>query len=122
MQNIKDAISLLKELNKGLDFINPVKNRSNKLQKVLVANRGEIAKRFFLVLKEEKIRSVAIVTDSDKNQSWYEFADEVIYIGDKNNYINKSVVVAVAVLVGADGVYPGYGFLSEDYEFVENVT
>ena len=119
MKNIEESIGLLKSINENLSFIKPVQRRKNKLQKVLVANRGEIAKRFFLVLKEEHIHSVAIVTDSDKNQSWYEFADEVVYIGDKNNYINKSIIVGVCILTGVDGVYPGYGFLSEDYEFVE---
>jgi len=93
--------------------------RPHRLQKVLVANRGEIAKRFFLALHEEGIPSVAVVSDVDRDQSWYEFADEVVFIGDRYNYSNIPVIVAAALLVKANAVYPGYGFLSESPEFAE---
>ena len=93
--------------------------RKNRLQKVLVANRGEIAKRFFLALHEEGIPSVAIVTDPDIGQSWYDFANEVIRIGDSSNYINIQAVIGAAILSGSNAVFPGYGFLSENIEFAE---
>lgn len=96
--------------------------RPHRLQKVLVANRGEIAKRFFLALHEEGIPSVAIVTDADIGQSWYDFATEVVMIGDPMNYTNMPIVVAAAYLTMANAIYPGYGFLSEKADFVELIT
>ncbi len=93
--------------------------QKHRLKKVLVANRGEIAKRFFFLLKEERIPSVAVVTDVDRRQSWFEFADEVVYIGAAANYTNIAVILAAVELVQANAVYPGYGFLSENYHFVE---
>lgn len=95
--------------------------RAGRLQKVLVANRGEIAKRFFFALHEEGIRSVAVVTDADIGQSWYEFADETMYIGDPGNYTNIAVIIMAALRSGANAIYPGYGFLSEDVRFVESM-
>jgi acetyl/propionyl-CoA carboxylase alpha subunit len=96
-------------------------SRAHRLQKVLVANRGEIAKRFFLALHEEGIPSVASVADPDRGQSWYEFADEVIFIGDSYHYASIPVVIAAALLSGANAVYSGYGFLSENAEFVRAI-
>ncbi len=95
---------------------------SGVLQKVLVANRGEIAKRFFQALHEEGIPSVAVVTRPDAGQSWYEFADEVVYIGDANNYAHVPTIIAAAFVSGANAIYPGYGFLSENAEFVEGIN
>ena len=99
----------------------PPKSRPHRLQKVLVANRGEIAKRFFLALHEESIPSVAIVTDVDRGQSWYEFADEVVYIGAETNYTNIPIVIAAALISGANAIYGGYGFLSENAGFVKAI-
>ncbi len=93
--------------------------RRHRLQKVLVANRGEIAKRFFLALHEEGIPSVAVVTDPDRGQSWYEFADEVVFIGDHENYASIPFIIAATLLSRANAVYSGYGFLSENVDFVE---
>jgi acetyl/propionyl-CoA carboxylase alpha subunit/acetyl-CoA carboxylase carboxyltransferase component len=95
--------------------------RSNKLQKVLIANRGEIAKRFFFALHEEGIPSVAIVTDPDIGQSWYDFADEVVHIGDSMHYTNIDIVIGAALMTNANAIYPGYGFLSEKAEFVRAI-
>ncbi|MCL1912262.1 MAG: hypothetical protein FWG13_08655 [Leptospirales bacterium] len=97
-------------------------NRDHRLQKVLVANRGEIAKRFFFALHEEGIPSVAVITDPDIGQSWYDFAGEVIYIGDSLNYSNMDVIIGAAVLSGANAIYPGYGFLSENSDFVRRIN
>ncbi|HEX9755508.1 MAG TPA: biotin carboxylase N-terminal domain-containing protein, partial [Gemmatimonadales bacterium] len=117
---VQHALRELRRANPLLDRPRPpARERFHPLQKVLVANRGEIAKRFFFVLKEEGIPSVAVVTDPDRKQSWYEFADEVVYIGDARNYTNIPVLLAAVLLSKANGVYPGYGFLSESYQFVE---
>lgn len=96
-------------------------SRSRGLGKVLVANRGEIAKRFFFALKEEGIESVAVVTEPDRKQSWHEFADEIVYVGDAANYADISVILGATVLSGADAIYPGYGFLAENYRLVEAI-
>lgn len=122
MQQIEVALD---ELRRG----NPRHDRScasarlenYRLRKVLVANRGEIAKRFFFALKEEGILSVAVVTDPDRKQSWYEFADEVVYIGEPTNYTNIPVILGAVLLSEADAVYPGYGFLAENYRFAEAI-
>jgi len=95
------------------------KKRNGKLQKVLIANRGEIAKRFFLSLHEEGITSTAVVTDPDKGQSWYDFADEVVFIGGHNNYSDPCTIIAAVQITGANAIYSGYGFLSENYSFVK---
>jgi acetyl/propionyl-CoA carboxylase alpha subunit/acetyl-CoA carboxylase carboxyltransferase component len=103
------------------DGFSVLKKRDHRLQKVLVANRGEIAKRFFLALHEEGIPSVAVVTDVDRGQSWYEFADEVLFIGHKDNYAGITVIIAALLLSGANAIYSGYGFLSESPDFVEKL-
>lgn len=122
MQTINESLAFLKQINpRHEQKISPMAKRKHRLQKVLVANRGEIAKRFFLSLKEEGIPSVAIVTDVDLGQSWYEMADEVVVIGNLRNYTNIPVVIAAALLVEANGIYPGYGFLSEEAAFVEAI-
>ncbi len=120
-----DVFSYLKKLNPNITDRRAEKasrdylKRDNRLQKVVVANRGEIAKRFFLALHEEGIPTVAVVTDPDIGQSWYDFANEVIQIGDPSNYINIPVIIGAAILSGSNAIFPGYGFLSENIEFAE---
>ncbi|MDH4262260.1 MAG: carbamoyl-phosphate synthase subunit L [Spirochaetia bacterium] len=122
IQSINESLLYLKQINpRHEQKLSPIDKRPHRLQKVMVANRGEIAKRFFLTLKEEGIPSVAIVTDVDLGQSWYEMADEVVVIGNMRNYTNISIVIAAAQLVDANGIYPGYGFLSENPAFVEAI-
>jgi acetyl/propionyl-CoA carboxylase alpha subunit/acetyl-CoA carboxylase carboxyltransferase component len=108
--------------NMAVEGARPTVSREGKLKKVLIANRGEIAKRFFLALHEESIRSVAVVTSPDEGQSWYEFADEVVFIGDAANYSDASTIIAAAVFSGANAIYSGYGFLSENSDFVEMIS
>ncbi|MCR9142855.1 MAG: carbamoyl-phosphate synthase subunit L [bacterium] len=124
MEDIRKAnISLRKyNLRSRLRRSRDDSGRSGKLQKVLVANRGEIAKRFFQALHEKGIPSVAVVTEPDAGQSWYEFADEVVYIGEAANYTHIPTIVTAAILAGANAIYPGYGFLSENPEFVERMS
>jgi acetyl/propionyl-CoA carboxylase alpha subunit/acetyl-CoA carboxylase carboxyltransferase component len=120
---VQTALTLLRRANPLLDRPRPpARERFHRLHKVLVANRGEIAKRFFFVLKEEGIPSVAVVTDPDRKQSWYEFADEVVYIGDGRNYTQIPILLGAVLLSEANAVYPGYGFLSESAEFVEAIA
>ncbi len=121
LKQVRDATAALRKLNRRTRERRRHDDggRDHKLSKVLVANRGEIAKRFFLALHEEGIPSVAVVTEPDIGQSWYEFADETVLIGDANNYTHIPTIAAAAVLSGANAVYPGYGFLSENVDFVD---
>ncbi len=121
-EQFEQALALLKELNPGWSTSrSKAAKRPHRIQKVIVANRGEIAKRFFLSLREEGITSVAIVAEVDSGQSWYEYADEVIQIGALDHYTNIPIVVSSALMVGANAIYPGYGFLSENSEFVKAI-
>lgn len=119
-QQIDSALASLLSANSGIGR-SPIVSGRNRLRKVLVANRGEIAKRFFFALREEGIPSVAVVTDPDRRQSWYEFADEVIYVGEASAYTDIPTILAAVILSGANAVYPGYGFLSENHRFVEAI-
>ena len=119
-QQIDSALGNLRCANPGIGR-SPTASGRHRLRKVLVANRGEIAKRFFFALREEGIPSVAVVTDPDRKQSWYEFADEVVYIGEPAGYTDMPTVLAAALLSGATAIYPGYGFLSENHRFVEAI-
>ncbi|MCC7040458.1 MAG: hypothetical protein IT516_09150 [Burkholderiales bacterium] len=120
IEAIEVALATLRQANPGVGRVSPAAGE-HRLRKVLVANRGEIAKRFFFALREEGIPSVAVVTDPDRKQSWHEFADEVVRIGDPAGYTDIPRILAAALLSGANGVYPGYGFLSENFRLVEAI-
>ncbi|MGV3664750.1 MAG: carboxyl transferase domain-containing protein [Leptospira bouyouniensis] len=122
-QDIEKVRSELKKSdpNLGLNVAKLSSERNGVLKKVLIANRGEIAKRFILALQEEGIQSVAVVADEDRGQSWFEFANQVIYIGEARNYASIPVICAAILESGANAVYPGYGFLSENFLFVERL-
>ena len=115
MIEIKNALEYLKVINPRLetDRGEPALNTQN-LKKVLVADRGQIAKRFFIALSEENIPSVAIVTDEERGQSWYDLAGEVVFIGKRENFFNLDIVIAATLLIQANAIYPGFG------SFVEN--
>lgn len=95
------------------------------MKKVLVANRGEIALRIMRTLKKLNIQTVAVFSDVDENAPFAKFADEAYCIGPavpSESYLNMDKILAVAKDVRADGIHPGYGFLSENAVFVEKVT
>ncbi len=106
--------------NRGRYSFVPARHRAHRLRKVLVANRGEIAKRFFFALREEGIASVAVAVEGDRAQSWLSHADEVISLGeDPGGYTNIPLILAAMLKSNANALYPGYGFLSENPDFVE---
>ncbi len=122
IEDIKKEIEIIKQYNSDiLQTSYNKEKRMGKLQKVLIANRGEIAKRFFLSLKEESIPSVAVVTEPDRGQTWYEIADEVIFIGDGMKYVSIPTIIAAAIISHSNSIYPGYGFLSENPDFVDAI-
>src|ERR1700712_3649561 len=91
-------------------------------QKVLIANRGEIALRVISACKELGIRTVAVYSEADRNSLHVRFADEAICIGppkSADSYLNVPAVISAAEIAGADAIHPGYGLLSENASFAE---
>ena len=94
-----------------------------KINKLLVANRGEIAIRIFRAATELKIRTVAIFTYEDRYSLHRYKADESYQIGKNDEplkpYLNVDEVILLAKRIGADAIHPGYGFLSENVELAK---
>lgn len=94
-------------------------------QKVLIANRGEIALRILRACKELGIQTVAIHSTADSNAMHVRLADESVCIGPppaKDSYLNIPSIMAACEITGADAVHPGYGFLSENARFARILT
>src|ERR1700761_7321743 len=90
--------------------------------KILIANRGEIALRVLRACKELGIRTVAVHSTADADAMHVRFADESVCIGPpaaKDSYLNIPALLAACEITGADAVHPGYGFLSENARFAE---
>ena len=88
--------------------------------KVLIANRGEIALRAIRACKELEIKTVAVYSSGDKNLKHLKFADETVCIGPESpleSYLNVPAILSAAEVTNAKAIYPGYGFLAEDYSF-----
>ena len=93
----------------------------NKFNKILVANRGEIAVRIIKSIKSLGIRSVAIFANADKDSIHLNYADEVYCIGEVDlaeTYLNIEKIVDLAKRTNCDAIHPGYGFLAENPQFV----
>ena len=90
------------------------------MNKVLVANRGEIALRIVRALRELNIPSVAVYSDVDRNALHVQAANEAVRIGpapSSQSYLNAERIIEAARATGADAIHPGYGFLSENADF-----
>uniref|UniRef100_A0A7N6AQJ1 Methylcrotonoyl-CoA carboxylase subunit alpha, mitochondrial n=1 Tax=Anabas testudineus TaxID=64144 RepID=A0A7N6AQJ1_ANATE len=93
-----------------------------RIEKVLIANRGEIACRVMRTAKKMGIRSVAVYSDADRHSMHVAMADEAYHIGpppSQQSYLSMEKVLEVAKKSGSHAVHPGYGFLSENTEFAE---
>ena len=91
-------------------------------KKVLIANRGEIAVRIIRACKELGINSVAIHSDVDRDSMHVRLADESICVGPHQptlSNLNIPAILSAIELTGSEAVHPGYGFLSENYEFAK---
>lgn len=95
------------------------------VEKVLIANRGEIALRIHRACKEMGIETVVVHSEADKDSMAVRLADESVCIGpasSTDSYLKKSRILAAAEITGADAIHPGYGFLSENAQFAEMVA
>ena len=95
------------------------------ITRLLVANRGEIARRIFRTAHEMGIATVAIYADGDANAPFVQEADTAIALQGQTSaetYLDAEKVYAACVASGADAVHPGYGFLSENARFAEAIT
>jgi acetyl-CoA carboxylase, biotin carboxylase subunit len=92
------------------------------IEKVLIANRGEIALRVIRACREMGVRTVAVYSQADAESLHVKLADEAFCIGpppSKRSYLHIPALISTAVLTGADAIHPGYGFLSENANFAE---
>lgn len=92
------------------------------LEKVLIANRGEIAIRIMRACKELGIPTVAVYSDADKTSLFVRYADEKVHIGpapSAESYLVKEKIIEAALDTGADGIHPGYGFMAENFDFAQ---
>jgi len=92
--------------------------------KILIANRGEIALRVICACKELGIKTVAIYSEADRNSLHVRFADEAVCIGPpkvQESYLNIPAVISAAEIANVDAIHPGYGLLSENANFAEVV-
>lgn len=95
-----------------------------KIEKVLIANRGEIALRILRACKEMGIKTVAVHSTADRDLKHVKLADQTVCIGPasaKDSYLNIPSLIAAAEATGATAIHPGYGFLSENAPFAEVV-
>ncbi|HYD20303.1 MAG TPA: acetyl-CoA carboxylase biotin carboxylase subunit [Flavipsychrobacter sp.] len=95
------------------------------MQKILVANRGEIALRVMRTAREMGIKTVAVFSEADRNMPFVRYADEAVCIGpaaSSQSYLKGDKIIDVAKQTGADAIHPGYGFLSENAGFSKAVA
>lgn len=99
--------------------------KPQKIKRVLVANRGEIAVRIIQAAHELNMEAISIYTDADKGNLASQLADEAVYIGENpahKSYLVMDKVIEAAKKAKADAIHPGYGFLSENAEFAKKVA
>lgn len=93
-----------------------------RFNKILIANRGEIAVRIIRACREMRIATVAVYSTADANSLHVRLADEAVCIGppaNKDSYLHAPNIIAAANITGADAIHPGYGYLSEQASFAE---
>ena len=95
------------------------------IKKLLIANRGEIALRILRACKDLGIKTVAVHSEVDRDLMHVRLADESVCIGpadSRESYLLPSSIISAAEITNADAIHPGFGFLSENADFAEQVT
>src|SRR3954464_4508652 len=93
-------------------------------QKILIANRGEIALRVQRACRELGIKTVVVHSEADREAKYVKLADESVCIGpapSRESYLNMPAIISAAEVTDAEAIHPGYGFLSENADFAERV-
>ncbi len=96
-----------------------------KIHKILVANRGEIAMRVMRSAKENSIKTVAVFSEADRNAPHVQYADQAVCIGppaSAQSYLLGEKIISIALELNVSAIHPGYGFLSENADFAKKVT
>ena len=96
-----------------------------KINKVLIANRGVVVARLIRTLRKMNIKVVVIYSEADKDLGYIKLADEAYYVGEApalKSYLNQDEIIKIARQAQVDAIHPGYGFLSENPEFAEKVV
>ena len=94
------------------------------MKKILIANRGEIACRIIKSCKKLNLHSIAVYSDADEKSKHVKLANEAVHIGNskaQESYLSSKNILSAALKYKADAIHPGYGFLSENAEFAQNV-
>jgi acetyl-CoA carboxylase biotin carboxylase subunit len=110
--------------NYNLQLLKEKTHKGMKINKILIANRGEIARRVIRTCKQMGIHTVAVYSEADQSAPHVFEADEAVCIGpapSSESYLRIDKVIEVALSKGADAVHPGYGFLSENPEFARQL-
>jgi len=105
-------------------MLSPSHKQKRQMKKILVANRGEIALRIMHTVRKMGITSVAVYSEADRDSPHVLFADEAVCLGpapSSQSYLNADKIISLAKEMGADGIHPGYGFLSENADFAQQV-
>ena len=92
--------------------------------RILIANRGEIALRIIRACQELGVETVAVFSEADKDAEYLKLANEAVCIGPPNpteSYLNIPAIISAAEVTDASAIHPGYGFLSENDDFAEQV-
>ena len=102
----------------------PAKNPNQSFDKILIANRGEIALRIQRACREMGIKTVVVHSEADRDAKYVRLADESVCIGpaaSAQSYLNIPAIIAAAEVTDAQAIHPGYGFLSENADFADKV-